>query len=191
MARQCPSAEHQRRLRNRNPRWFWADNSIKMHRMSGVRVIISRQELYNYALDVDFCEDCGVKLQWGYGHGQNNKSPTVDRRDNNGSMGISNIAIVCRRCNSTKHRKTISIWEETEYGKLRHCAKCGKIKPPSQFPPVDSQHHKRYCYCRNCASKMTQKYHLNNWQKEREYHREYQKRYRQRKREERHKQRGA
>jgi hypothetical protein len=130
--------------KNSNPKWFWAYLSLYNHKRLGYQVQMSTEELYGYAKNIDSCEDCGVELTWGYGHGQNAGTPSLDRRDNDGPVKIDNIAIVCKKCDSVKRDKTMAEWRVLTLGGLRRCGTCRKVKPLDQFyslPPKGSPSH--------------------------------------------------
>lgn len=168
------------RIGNRfqNPRWHWARLSLQNHRREGWLVRMTTQELYQYAKVADFCEDCGARLTWGYGHGQNAGTPSLDRRDNDGAVEINNIAIVCRKCSSGKTDKSMSEWQLLNLGKLRRCITCGKVKTLDQFytlPPRGSLN--RYdSQCKECNKMRVGKYQSKN----RAYRNEYQRNWYQR-----------
>jgi hypothetical protein len=149
---------------NKNHRWYWAYNSLYGHKRLGYQVQMSTEELYEYARNVDSCEDCGMELAWGYGHGMNAQTPSLDRRDNDGPVKINNIAIVCLKCSSGKTDKAMAEWRLLALGKLRRCITCGKVKTLDQFyslPPRGSE--TRYdCRCKECDRKRVKEYYSRN-----------------------------
>lgn len=159
--------------RNRNPRLRWARESVRSHTRCGYEVKISRMELYEYAKTIDACEDCGMTLDWGYGHGQSRRTPTLDRRDNGGIVESGNIAIVCHSCSSRKYTMSMNEWKLLKDGRLRRCSKCGQLKPIDQFSLGRRHYGGRRNLCKKCVAENTQEWRLKNGQRRRGYLKKY------------------
>ena len=50
---------------------------------------------------------CDEPLDWEYGTGRNDNSPTLDRVNNENILTLDNTWIICSRCNATKHNRTM------------------------------------------------------------------------------------
>lgn len=152
--------------RNRNPKFWWASNSLHSHVMHGHEVRMSREELYKYAETIDNCEDCGTKLDWERGgHGLGKNGPVLDRRDNKGVVEPGNIAIICRSCSSRKYMMSMNEWELVKDGRLKRCSKCGQIKPIDQFSPGERRYRGRQSHCKKCAAEHIRERRLKNRQR--------------------------
>lgn len=87
----------------------WATNSIYSHRKRGMIVEFTAEELLS-AHDTSFCAICGQELNWCISEKRGLKikgSPTIDRIDNDTTMTISNVQIVCSKCNTMKQDLTM------------------------------------------------------------------------------------
>jgi hypothetical protein len=61
------------------------------------------------ALKADLCFICGCQIDWQLGtkgH-MNNRSPTLDRLDNEKVIRADNVLILCYQCNATKRDRTL------------------------------------------------------------------------------------
>ena len=101
--------ERDREYLRRNPRRRWATACLAGHRRRGYEIQISFEELCQIASRTDFCFLCGAPLDWGLGNKghMHNKSPTLDRLDNEGVIRSDNILILCYQCNATKRDRTL------------------------------------------------------------------------------------
>lgn len=89
----------------KNPHWVWAKSSIKNHKKNGFIINITLEELINFAKKQRYCYICGKKLRWEQGSTDGklcHSSPTLDRANNDQEINISNIQILCHRCNRMK-----------------------------------------------------------------------------------------
>jgi len=57
-------------------------------------ILIAKQSKY--------CPICNCKLNWKHGTKLNNYTPTLDRIDNDKTLILNNIQIICWRCNRAK-----------------------------------------------------------------------------------------
>lgn len=101
---------------NRTPR-AWAGMALRSHRKKGQIVNITTDELYNLALDKKTCPICGKVLSWGGKNGRiRSHSPSLDRINNENELNLSNVWIICARCNAAKGGMTMK--EFVEYCEL-------------------------------------------------------------------------
>jgi len=98
--------EVQKIWREKNYIKLWATNTIKCHRKSGYDINITKEFVYNLAINTEICPICGCKLDWEAGTKQNNKTPTLDRFNNENILNDNNVWIICRKCNVTKSNRT-------------------------------------------------------------------------------------
>ena len=89
---------------------FWAQTSIYKHRKKGYKISLTIDEVCQMAKISQFCQICGIKLDWKFGTkgiGKNKpNSPSIDRINNEKELRKDNIMIICRKCNSTKSDRT-------------------------------------------------------------------------------------
>ena len=103
----------------RNKRRYWASSTIRNHGLRGFVVEVKKEELTKKALGTDECFLCGAGLRWNREDGEPtmcNETPTLDRMDNEKTITINNVEIVCLLCNSTKRNRTFK--EFVDYCKM-------------------------------------------------------------------------
>ena len=61
------------------------------------------------ALHTEICFICGCQIDWELGNKghMHNRSPTLDRLDNEDVIRYDNILILCYKCNATKRDRTL------------------------------------------------------------------------------------
>lgn len=85
----------------------WCTSTLNQHNKLGYIVNITIDELYTIAIDKPCCAICNSELDWTPGHGRTNTSPTLDRLYNSNDLNITNIVILCSRCNTKKYSDSI------------------------------------------------------------------------------------
>jgi 5-methylcytosine-specific restriction endonuclease McrA len=84
----------------------WANSTISKHRDNGYEVNIKPKDLEEIAKKTSECSLCKIPLGWN-----NEKilpnTPTLDRINNEHEMNLTNVMIICHRCNSAKGDKTM------------------------------------------------------------------------------------
>lgn len=67
------------------------------------------EELYQLASKTESCFICGIQIDWQLGNKghMNNRSPTLDRLDNEDVIRKDNILILRYKCNATKRDRTL------------------------------------------------------------------------------------
>jgi 5-methylcytosine-specific restriction endonuclease McrA len=89
----------------------WALNTLKTHRKrEGYTVDITVEELTTLAENTKYCSYCGRELNWERGNkgkSPRSENPTLDRVNNDTTLNLTNIKIVCMRCNTTKGYHTM------------------------------------------------------------------------------------
>lgn len=92
-----------------HPKRLWCSRTIRSHERNGFVVNITLNELDKYVESKDYCEFCGVKLDYGRkADGKiHSNSPALDRRNNEDVINLNNINILCYNCNSTKRTRTM------------------------------------------------------------------------------------
>jgi hypothetical protein len=97
-----------------NPRRIWVTACLKGHRKNGFLIELASGELYEVVSKTESCFICGTRLDWqlrNKGHPKHN-SPTLDRLNNERTIRIDNILILCYKCNATKRNRTLrEFWE--------------------------------------------------------------------------------
>ncbi len=93
----------------------WSNNTITKHKQRGFIFHLTSSELKKFVTNIDNCFLCGEKLNWEYGRKLGDRSPTLDRMNNENFVDLNNIMIVCYKCNATKRNRTFS--EFLEYCK--------------------------------------------------------------------------
>ena len=103
-------AARMRRYAEQNPHRVWASGTITNHRRKGFRVLFSAQELAELAKSTQVCPICGVELRFSFGTKGGkcaHDSPTLDRKDNGEELNLSDVQVLCLRCNTTKGNRTM------------------------------------------------------------------------------------
>jgi hypothetical protein len=90
------------------PHRVWAIGTLSQHRRKGNEIEISTDELEIKAKQSTHCNFCGCKLNWGYGKGHSQNSPSLDRINNENIITSDNIQILCTKCNASKQDRTMS-----------------------------------------------------------------------------------
>jgi len=101
--------EYEKEYRRKNSRRRWASACLAGHRRRGYTTELTYDELCEVALKTEACFICGVMLDWQLGNKghMNNRSPTLDRLDNEEVIRRDNILILCYKCNATKRDRTL------------------------------------------------------------------------------------
>ena len=105
------SRRRNNRANNQDARRIWSETSIKRHKKRGMCVNIEAHELTELARRTDFCPVCGVHFHWDFkkwNKYEDDKLPTLDRKDNERILHIGNVMILCKRCNGLKGSLTLS-----------------------------------------------------------------------------------
>ena len=72
------------------------------------KIHLTIKYFYEYLIKNSYCECCGLKFDFNSGRMINHsKAPTVDRINPNIGYILTNIAIICWRCNAVKGSGTI------------------------------------------------------------------------------------
>jgi hypothetical protein len=104
-------SSYRRKYVEKYPFKKWVSGTINSHRKREYIIEVIQEELEAYASIVTNCELCGCELNWNkrrkgkYGPRMN--SPTLDRINNEDTISMSNIMIVCLRCNMTKSDRSL------------------------------------------------------------------------------------
>jgi hypothetical protein len=84
---------------------LWARGTISSHRSRGHRVNISEDELTEMAKHTNNCQICNIALSYyerSYGNQSPAKMASMDRIRNEKEYSISDVGILCHRCNAIK-----------------------------------------------------------------------------------------
>jgi len=92
----------------------WCKATLRRHKVNGFKINITPEELFNYAIKVEFCEYTGDKLDWFVRDKFINNSPTLDRLNNESEIRLDNIRIITHLMNVMKQTLTFK-----EY--INHC----------------------------------------------------------------------
>ena len=97
-----------RNYARKNPR-RWATACLGGHRRRGNVVQMTCEERYQLASKTESCFICGIQIDWQLGNKghMNNRSPTLDRLDNEDVIRKDNILILRYKCNATKRDRTL------------------------------------------------------------------------------------
>lgn len=100
-----------RNWRNRNSKRIWAQSRINGHKRDNYEIKITKEELIDFIKNINTCAICGIEINFiqGIGNNEHNYSNRASLDDINNShiISINNIQIVCHRCNSTKHNRSM------------------------------------------------------------------------------------
>ncbi len=102
----------------KNYRRKWSSSTLHQHKNRGCEIEISIDNVYEIAKKTDFCNVCGIKLNWEYNSKKGktlSNSPSLDRINCENVINKNNIMIVCHKCNKTKQDRTMK--EFVEYCK--------------------------------------------------------------------------
>jgi len=102
--------------RKNNYHRFWSARTLIQHKGKGFSVKITKNELENIAEKTKYCLICDCKLDWKFGTGLNANSPTLDRINNQKTLTLNNVQIICSKCNRIK--SNMSMNEFIEYCKM-------------------------------------------------------------------------
>lgn len=115
----CKTCDNERKRRyiSENREKVWAFATLKKH---GIKysIKISKEELVKIIENDACCKICGVMLDYGKkeGNKMNNKSPTLDRINNDNEIRKDNVQVLCAKCNGTKRDRTMK--DFIEYCKM-------------------------------------------------------------------------
>jgi hypothetical protein len=99
--------EYQKVFNNKTKRIrSWAVRTLINHRNKGYKMLITIDELCNYASLINNCEYTGIELNWFSKGKCNFNSPSLDRVDNEKEIRLDNIRIVSHRANTMKGNLT-------------------------------------------------------------------------------------
>jgi len=109
---ECKECENKRgkQWRRDNPKRNWVNSTLNSHSRTGYIMNITREELFLFIENKNHCELCDKVLNWELGNKKgraHDDSPTLDRIDNEQTIDINNIMILCHSCNSTKRNRTL------------------------------------------------------------------------------------
>src|ERR1700733_13277712 len=101
--------QYEKEYRRKNSRRRWASACLAGYRRRGYRTELTYGELCELAQKTDACYICGTTLDWQLGNKghMHNKSPTLDRLDNEKVIRNDNVLILCYQCNATKRDRTL------------------------------------------------------------------------------------
>ena len=101
--------KYEREYARKNPRRRWANACLSGHRRRGYAVEITSEELYQIASRTEHCFICDCQIDWQLGNKghMNNRSPTLDRLDNEKVIRKDNSLILCYQCNASKRDRTL------------------------------------------------------------------------------------
>jgi len=92
------------------PREYWAYSTMCGHRSRGCVVIVTKEELIALAYSSFNCGICGCLLDWsliGKNGSPCSSSPSLDRINQENTLTMDNIQIICSKCNVTKNDRTM------------------------------------------------------------------------------------
>jgi 5-methylcytosine-specific restriction endonuclease McrA len=93
--------------KRRSPLTAWASASLTRHRIWGFKVLIKTNELVEIASRTPLCSYCGTALDYTPFKGSHQaNSASVDRVNNEKTMQLGNVQIICMACNGRKGRRT-------------------------------------------------------------------------------------
>lgn len=92
----------------RNQHRTWSQQTLSGHRLNGNIINITIEELTTHAKKIQFCVMCGKKLDWSITGrvSSHHDSPSLDRTNNENTVNMDSIEIICHECNTTKGRRT-------------------------------------------------------------------------------------
>jgi len=93
--------------RTRNLVEAWAMDTLYKHGKNGYKIEISNECLVDIAKITTRCEICGTELKWISDGKISLDSPTLDRLHNSDVINKDNIQIICLKCNTTKHNRSM------------------------------------------------------------------------------------
>jgi hypothetical protein len=89
------------------PHRVWATQTLSNHRKRGNEIQITPSKLEMLAKQSTHCQFCGCELAWGYGNGYVLNSPSLDRINNDNTISVDNVQILCIKCNTSKQDRTM------------------------------------------------------------------------------------
>jgi hypothetical protein len=97
------------RWKHQNPIKSWCISTKANHRRRGNIINITTLELFEFAKEKKMCAICGDALNWEPNIHKKivSNSPSLDRTNNEMILNLSNIQIVCYRCNASKGSRTM------------------------------------------------------------------------------------
>jgi 5-methylcytosine-specific restriction endonuclease McrA len=108
------SKKNAKKRRALNPLHVWSYRSYSSHKRK-YQIDFTLAWLESFALASPICAYCGATLDYNPPHNSDyDHRATLDRLNNESILTISNVRIVCYRCNNAKGNRTLS-----EY--LLHC----------------------------------------------------------------------
>jgi len=101
--------QYEKEYRRKNSKRRWTSACLSGHRRRGYLIHLTFEELYQLASKTDVCFICGNRLDWQLGDKGHmiNRSPTLDRLDNENVIRSDNILILCYQCNATKRDRSL------------------------------------------------------------------------------------
>jgi hypothetical protein len=106
--------QYEKEYIRKNPRRRWAIACLAGHRRRGYTIEMTSKDLYALAAKTERCYVCEAQLEWQLGNKgrMNNRSPTLDRSDNEDVIRSDNVLILCYQCNATKRDRTLKEFQE-------------------------------------------------------------------------------
>lgn len=82
----------------------WARGTIRSHKCNGYTVNLTVAQIHEIASHTTHCRYCGGVLDYSKkgARGPKVNSPTLDRIDNDSFLDLTNVQIICNRCNISK-----------------------------------------------------------------------------------------
>jgi len=94
---------------------------------------ISKQDEREIRARDKTCVYCGILMKQ-HPHARGASAPTIEHFNNNGPFNEKhNVAICCRRCNSSKGTKSLSAWFKTAYCDANNINAKTVAKPVKEF----------------------------------------------------------
>lgn len=106
------------------PNKYRAKQTLSKHKRKGCVVEISSQDVELMLDAATHCPICGRKLTTELGIGNNDTSPSLDRKNNENTMNKSNVWIICSKCNMMKGEQTMKEF-------INHCKKIVELNDAS------------------------------------------------------------
>lgn len=106
----------------KNSKREWIHSSFASHRNRGYIIKFTKEELFNYIINIENCEVCGIKLDWQRYNGRGNHGLRASMDNKNCKKiikTIKDIQILCLNCNGEKGHRTQIQWEKSMKEKLK------------------------------------------------------------------------
>lgn len=106
--RECMNKYHElfrHSYKEQHPQAFRARATINNHRIKGIDIKVSREELEKL-FETTHCPICGCEFDKTRTI-SNGNSPSLDRLNNENELRIDNVWVICKKCNITKSNRTM------------------------------------------------------------------------------------